>query len=257
MKSINTMKMLKENRKEDIFKRKDNTSERKELEKIQKFVSDYVMPEILKLGLEDETEEYDFKIDILNYIRQFENINLSLNERELIFGKDYDYLGTATPSSKKRIARDFVEVMRRIKTYPEKINQYKEEYIIPILEKLVQENIITYDRNALDNKTKIPTKKIDKLVDKFLKDSLEMNITYALYKNILPSEYQELFGFIFNDNMEAKQNFANLLYNFINENINSIDFKKLDETNFGEYTGAKLKIVSEEDYFENHLQEEE
>ena len=94
-------------------------------------------------------------------------------------------------------------------------------------------------------------------IGKILKDSLEMNVTYPLYKNILPTEYQELFGFIFNDNMEAKQNFANLLYNFINENINSIDFKKLDETNFGEYTGAKLKIVSEEDYFENHLQEEE
>ena len=255
MKSINVLKILieQEEKKTKIVNEKDTARIVKD--KINKFEDAYIIPELLKLGF-NEDDVYEAERRIYDIIKAEARETISKNERVDLYRLGADYLNEAKVSEKKKVAKKFIDIVIRNNEYSEKAEKYKEQFIVPMLEKLAKEKVITYDKVATDDKAKAETEKIDKLMDKFVDDSLLTSILFPLLQVVFSDEYCESFGFLYTDNMEEKQKFAKVFYNFIKENINSIDFKKLDETNFGEYTGAKVNITNELDLMAyNNLKE--
>lgn len=255
MKSINVLKILleQEKKKTKIVNEKDTLRTAKE--KINKFVDVYIIPKLLKLDF-NENDICEAERRIFDTIFEEIRESVSRNKKIDLYHLGADYLNEAKVSEKKKIAKKFIDIVIRNNEYSERAKKYKEQFIVPMLEKLAKENIIAYDKAALDDKTKAETKKIDKLMDKFVDDSLLTSILFPLLNVVLFDEFCESFGFLYTDNVEEKQKFANVFYDFIKENINSIDFNKLDETDFSEYTGAKINITNELDLMAyNNLKE--
>ena len=61
-----------------------------------------------------------------------------------------------------------------------------------------------------------------------------------MFPKVFKEEYKDRFDFLFSDNMQAKKDFANLLYEYLKANHDTIDYKNIDNIDFGAYTGAKL-----------------
>lgn len=248
MKSINVLNILINQKEKNLktINSKDNT--RFEKEKIYKFIDTYIIPELLKQNAEAKITEARMRL--------YDVIIVEVNEKTDIYRLGADYLNEDKVSEKKKVAKKFIDIVIRNNEYSEKAEKYKEQFIVPMLEKLAKEKVITYDKVATDDKAKAETEKIEKLMDKFVDDSLLTSILFPLLQVVLSDEYCESFGFLYTDNVEEKQKFAKVFYNFIKENINSIDFNKLDETDFSEYTGAKVNITNELDLIAyNNLKE--
>lgn len=245
MKSINVLKILREQEEEKLKIVDKNNFSRNEFKKINKFVITYITPELLKLGF-NKDDKFEAERRIIDTMK-VQVKEIEFNERFDLYRLGVDYLNNAKVSEKKKIAKKFIDIVIRNNEYAEKVKKYKEQFIVPMLEKLAKENAIVYDKEATDDKLKTETEKINKLMDKFVDDSLLTSILFPLLQSVFSDEYYVSFGFLYTDNVEEKQKFAKVFYDFIKKNINSIDFNKLDETDFSEYTGAKVNITNEQD----------
>lgn len=240
MGTINTTKIMLEKEQAKIKSRKDTSEERKKLELVHKFVDTYVKPKTLCLGVSDVNLLGEIDSRCTNIVILLSRIEKDETSHHIIDDEEINFLYSKDTKIKARVGKRVADYVVRQFTYYEKINEYKEEYITPLLDKLCKENIITYDTQALDNKTKIATERITKFVNKFIVDSSKNSIEFSMFPNVFEEEYKEHFDFLFSDNMQAKKDFANILYEYIKNNIDKVDFKNIESIDFAEYTGAKL-----------------
>ena len=105
---------------------------------------------------------------------------------------------------------------------------------------LYNQNVIIYDTEALDNKTKLATNKIEKLVKKIIIDKAEQNRMFPLLKKGFGNEFIEKNDVIFSDNKEQKEKFCNCIKTYIENNYNNIDYKAIDNIDFADMDEFKL-----------------
>ena len=240
MGTINTTKIMLEKEQAKIKSRKDTSEERKKLDLAYKFVDTYVKPKTLCLGIKDVNLLGEVDSRCVNFVLLFTDIKKDESSHHILDDEELNFLYSKDTKIKAQVGKRIADFVVRQFTYYEKINEYKEEYITPLLDKLCKENIITYDTQALDNKTKIATERIEKFVNKFIIDSSKDCVNFPMFPKVFKEEYKDRFDFLFSDNMQAKKDFANLLYEYLKANHDTIDYKNIDNIDFGAYTGAKL-----------------
>ena len=141
--------------------------------------------------------------------------------------------------AKERKSTD-AETIIRTHTLDEKVEEYYIKYAKPMLKELHKQDVIIYDTEALDNKTKSATTKIDKLVKKIITDKAKESKMYSLFKKIFGNEFIEKNDVIFSDNKEQKENFRNCIKTYIENNHDNIDYKAIDNIDFADMDEFKL-----------------
>ena len=239
MKSINIVKMLEE---EERTKKKERISKDDVSilnNKSWHFIDNFIMPYVKsKVELtEDEQARYeDFLLDLLTDIDNLiedEDTNL-FNEEEI------NILHSQDRKLKTEMGKRYAETIIRTHTQNEKTEEYYIKYAKPMLKELHKQDVIIYDTEALDNKTKLATTKIDKLVKKIITDKAKENKQYPLFKKLYSNEFIEKNDVIFSDNKEQKEKFCNCIKTYIENNYNNIDYKAIDNIDFADMNEFKL-----------------
>lgn len=241
MKSVNVVKLMKEDKNLKNVARKDNTERRKYSDKIKKFIDTYVVPKLKNIDLSNINYRDAVIFQAYELVVVLDDITLENTPEPVFLTKaEVGFLHSNDVKLKARIGNRIAKQIVRINTYNIEKEKYIEIYITPILKKLVNENVIVYDKNAIDNKTKMANKKIDNLVNKFIDDILADTKLFVILERLCEEDYINEWDIIFGDNVQAKRNFATMFYDFVKDNINNIDFKNLNNINFAEVTGLNL-----------------
>lgn len=241
MKSVNTIKLMQDKKNLNNTARKDNTEERLLSDKAKKYVDTYVIPKFKNIDLSNENYKDEVIFQAYSIVLSLSEITLENTPNPIFLTKaEVGFLNSNDVKLKARIGNRIARQVVRINTYDREKEKYIDTYINPILRKLVSENIIVYDKNALDNKMKIANKKIDNLVNKFIDDILKESVNFILFSGIYGEDYISKWDIIFGEDIQTKKDFATMFYNYVKDNYASIDFKNLECIDFAEYTGAKL-----------------
>lgn len=238
MKSINVVKLLEEEEKTKTKERKSTDEDTLFKDKIWNCIDNFIMPHVLnKIELDEKAktyyEDYLFKV-LANHRDYTEEDNNVFDEEER------NFLNTSNRKVKIDMAKRYAETIIRACTQEEKSEEYYIKYAKPMLKELHKQNIIIYDTEALDNKTKSATSKIEKLVKKIIADKTKENKLYPLFKKIFGNEYIEKNDIIYTDNKEQKEKFCNCIKSYIENNYNNIDYKGIDNIDFADMDEFKL-----------------
>lgn len=243
MKSINVLKLMNETNQLKEKNRKDTSIEAVKREKVHKFIDTYVTPKLMVLGLSNVNDKAYLDNIATDLILMLSDFGEDESENQVMLRKEeIGFLDSSDTKIKKEIGNRIALYLIKMYTYHDKKEKYIEEYIYPLLEELNNTKKIVFDLQAIDNKTKLETNKINKLVHKFVTDNSKMSIGFDIYLDLYDSEYQEKWNFIFDDNVQNKKDFANIFYDFLIEHYRNINFKDLDNIDFTDYTKAKINI---------------
>lgn len=232
MKSINVVKMLEEEEKTKVKERISTDAETMLKDKIWNCIENFIMPYVKsKIDItEDEQIKYEN-----NLFEALVNHNDLTEEDNNVFDEEEkNFLHTSNRKVKVDMSKRFAEIIIRTHTLDEKVEEYYNKYAMPMLKELHKQDVIIYDTEALDNKTKSATTKIDKLVKKIIRDKANQNKIYPLFKKIFGNEFIEKNDIIFNDNKEQKEKFCNYIKQYIENNYNNIDYKAIDNIDFAD-----------------------
>ena len=241
MASKNILKIMEEQQQVSKKARVNTTEEMETITKAKKFVDTYVVPKFYKLQIDNINVRDGLiwqasQIAIMLCDITLENtpnpVYLSVNE--------VGFLESSDTKAKASVGNKIAEHIIRGYTYEQEKNNYIDEYIKPILKELHKENIITYDVEALDNKTKIATNRTQKLVDKFINDNAKESLNFGLFRGLYDEDYISKWDFIFSEEKQPKKDFTNTFKEYIKNNYDKIDFKNIDNIDFADITGAKL-----------------
>lgn len=240
MKSINVAKILEEEEKTKAKERKIVDEEIYHLkDKLLNYIDNFVMPHILKENELHWTEKAEYEDSLLKILISINN--LTEEDNNLFDEEEKNVLYTSNRKVKVDMGKRLAETIIREHTQDEKKQEYYTKYTMPILKELHKQNVILFDTQALDNKTKLVTSKIEKLVKKIISDKATENIKYPLFKNIYGNEFIEKNDVIFTDNKEQKEKFCNCIKTYIENNYNNIDYKSIDNIDFADMDEFKLE----------------
>lgn len=241
MKSINVVKLMQYNKNLKNMVRKDNTEERRYSNKVKSFVDTYVVPKLKNIDLSNINYRDEVIFQAFRATIELDGINLEETPEPVLMNKsEVGFLHSNDIKIKAKMGNRIAKYVVRDNTYDEEKEKYIEIYINPILKKLVNEKVVVYDKNALDNKTKIANKKMDNLVSKFIDDNLFESRLFVLFEKFYGENYINKWDIIFGNDIQAKRDFATMFYNYVKDNIDNIDFKNLKNIDFAEVTGANL-----------------
>lgn len=238
MKSINVIKMLEEEEKTKTKERKSTDAETILKDKIWNCIDNFIMPNILnKIELDEATKTYyeDWLFKLLVKHRDYTEEDNNVFDEE-----ERNFLNTSNRKVKVDMGKRYAETIIRTNTLDEKVEEYYIKYAKPMLKELHKQNVIIYDTEALDNKTKSATTKIDKLVKKIITDKAKESKMYSLFKKIFGNDFIEKNDVIFSVNKEQKEKFCNCIKTYIQNNYNNIDYKAIDNIDFADIDEFKL-----------------
>lgn len=240
MKSINVVKILEEEEKIKAKERKIVDEEIYHLkDKLLNYIDNFVMPHILKENELHWTEKAKYEDKLLEVLISINN--LTEEDDNLFDEEEKNVLYTSNRKVKVDMGKRLAETIIREHTLNEKSEEYYTKYTMPILKELHKQNVILFDTQALDNKTKLATSKIEKLVKKIISDKATENIKYPLLKKLYGNEFIEKNDVIFTDNKEQKEKFCNCIKTYIENNYNNIDYKSIDNIDFADMDEFKLE----------------
>lgn len=238
MKSINVIKILEEEEKAKSKERKSTDDTTILKDKIWNCIDNFIMPYVKSKIDITEHEQVVYEDTLLkllvNHNDLTEEDNIAFDEEER------NFLNTSNRKVKIDMGKRYAETIIRGHTLNEKMEEYYIKYAKPMLKELHKQNVIIYDTEALDNKTKSATTKIDNLVKKIIADKTEENKMYPLFKKIFGNEFIEKNDVIFSDNKEQKEKFCNCIKTYIENNYNNIDYKAIDNIDFADMDEFKL-----------------
>lgn len=238
MKSINVIKILEEQEKIKAKERKSTDVAMLLKDKIWNYIENFIMPNILKQIEIDEKAQAHYE-DILFELLISHN-DFTKEDNNMFTEEEINVLNTSDRKVKVNVGKMYAEQIIRLHTKQDKINEFQTRYVIPMLKELNEQDVIIYDTNALDNKTKSATNKIDKLVNKIINDKASENCSFALFKRFYGNDYIEKNDIIYNDDKEQKIKFTNCIKSYIEKNYNNIDYKSIEDVNFAEMQEFKL-----------------
>lgn len=238
MKSINVVKMLKE---EENLKTKERIVEDEKVDisnKIWDYIDEYVRPiYVEKLNLSQvATTKWDKKaFELLLQVTNFTE-----EDKSMFNQKEQQFLTTKDKKIKKEVGQRVAEMFIRNSSIYETGEKYYFQYAVPMLEELNKQNIIIFDPEAIDNKTKLATTKIEKLTSYIIGSKVQENFNFVACKHIYETDYIEKNDIMFSDNETKKKEFCNRIKTYIVNNYNKIDYKNIENINFVDIDEFKL-----------------
>lgn len=240
MKSINVLKVLEEEEKIKTKERKNIDEEIYHLkDKLWNYTDNFVMPHILKENELHWTDKAQYEDEIFRLLISINN--LTEEDNHMFNEEERNVLYTSNRKVKVDMGKRLAESIIRAYTQDEKMEEYYTKYTMPMLKELHKQNVIFFDTQAIDNKTKLATSKIEKLVKKIIADKTKENKMYPLFKKMFSNEFIEKNDVIFSDNKEQKEKFCNCIKTYIENNYNNIDYKSIDNIDFADMDEFKLE----------------
>lgn len=238
MKSINVVKMLEEEEKAKVKERISTDAETILKDKIWNCIDNFIMPYVKSKIDITENEQIKYTNNLFEAL--VNHNDLTEEDNNVFDEEEKNFLHTSNRKVKVDMSKRFAETIIRTHTLDKKVEEYYNKYVMPMLKELHKQDVIIYDTEALDNKTKSATTKIDKLVKKIICDKAKQNKIYPLFKKIFGNEFIEKNDIIFTDNKEQKEKFCNCIKQYIKNNYNNIDYKAIDNIDFADIDEFKL-----------------
>jgi len=146
-----------------------------------------------ELGLIDEKIELNEETDFENFDININNYSYLLQENEIGFlGKD--------KKIKKQLANKIVDYLIRRITYVDKMEDYINKYIVPMLTKYNKENKLKFNLNSTDEKELLISKNIIEIAKQTICHNTGMSIMIIPFlKNEMSDEEINHYDFLFDD----------------------------------------------------------
>ena len=234
MKTINVLKILNE---EDKQKQKSRISIDDYTilkNKILNFIDNFIMPYI-KLELSELKKAY-YEDMLFNLI--FETTKIAEEDKTMYDEEDFEFLHS-NRQIKISVGKRYAELIMNFHIQKEKEESYYNEYIVPLLKELNENGIINFDKNALDNKTKLSTDRIEKFVKSIITEKANENRIILMYKKIKGIEYVERNNVFFGTDIDEKNKFKDFIKKQL-ENIENIDLKSIKQLDIWQLDGFEL-----------------
>ncbi len=247
MNKFNVMKILEKQKKEKELLHKDLEKE-EYLKKVYSFIDDYVKPLLEKTtnnityGFTDDFDTFIlskkvedlliYTIKILGLIgnNMFNDIeehqllqNALLNEEIGFLNKD--------KKIKKQVATKLCGYITKRLSYEDNLNNYVDEYIKPMFIKLGKENKIVFDLNSKDENKLLISNNTIELSKLGVCENTIISLVFPFTKNNYDENTLRHLDFLFNNDTEIKQEFADYLVNTFVERYNEIDFINVKKFN--------------------------
>lgn len=259
MEKINVLKLIEEKQEiNDLFSR--NVSKEDFMNRLYDFVDNYVKPRLIKLNQknrikydpnsnDEETLEITSRIDrtipqLLNEsilsktfnevedLDNEENIDEVQEEKENVF---YN-LVYKDRKTKNNLADLFCEYLVRRYSLADKIFEFIDKYIIPILKELNKNKKISFDLDSKDKHTLLISKNTIELFKFIICEQGFISLALPLAGDEYEEEQLEYLEFLFRDNEEICKEIATEFCNSFVENYKEIDLtniKQFDPKNLG------------------------
>ena len=122
-----------------------------------------------------------------------------------------------------------------------KVEEYFEKYLIPMLNKLNDNKIITYNVNSKDKEIQLLTNKTTELIKLFINNKIGNCINFSLFKYAFNEEETYRFNFLYNDNENARNDFVEIVKDFLENNYNKMELKTMSKETMEQYIEAVEK----------------
>ena len=234
MKTINTLKIMTDNEKEKNKQRKNTNEEQALLNKAYNFVETYVMPKInisdvIGISKNDNLLYDDMKATAVDMTIMLAQVNEDNKAPNMLQDNEIDFINKSDVKLKKDIAKRIKEYTIKKYTYEDKVNTYIVEYIEPLLKDLDKEKTIIFDNNIIE------------LVKKYIYHETKESIGYSIFKYLYDEDYTNDWNFLFNDNKNAKNEFVEIVKDFLIKYYEKIDIKKVDKLDIEQLLKADAK----------------
>lgn len=240
MASINVFKKLLEEQQVRTKSRKNTSEEQELIRKAYSFVETYVMSKINIYDIFGDLKPNQAKFLKDEMTSKGVDITLVLAQvkedaPKIFQDKEYGFLSSNDTKIKKDIATRVQEYVLKEFTFDDKIDVYIEEYIKPILKELHQEKVIIYDVDSTDNETILITKNTMELAKKYIYYETKDSLMFPIFKYFYEEEYINDWDFLFNDNENAKKEFATMTKDFLLKHYKNINIKNIDKFDMDDY----------------------
>lgn len=234
MKTINTLKIMTDNEKEKNKQRKNTNEEQALLNKAYNFVETYVMPKInisdvIGISKNDNLLYDDMKATAVDMTIMLAQVNEDNKAPNMLQDNEIDFINKSDVKLKKDIAKRIKEYTIKKYTYEDKVNTYIVEYIEPLLKDLEKDKTIIFDSNIIE------------LVKKYIYHETKESIGYSIFKYLYDEDYTNDWNFLFNDNKNAKNEFVEIVKDFLIKYYEKIDIKKVDKLDIEQLLKADAK----------------
>ena len=105
----------------------------------------------------------------------FETTTITEEDKPMYDEEDFEFWNNSNRQVKISVGKRYAELIMNFHIQKEKEESYYNEYILPLLKELNENYIIIFDKNALDNKTKISTNKIENFVKSIITEKANEN----------------------------------------------------------------------------------
>ena len=234
MKTINVLKIMKEEENERKKQRKNKTEEQSLLNKAYNFTETYIMPKINISEIIENDKKYDFMYDEIRttsaeMVIMFSQVNKDNKAPNMLKDNEIDFINKSDIKLKKDIANRIKEYVIKKYTYENKVNDYIDKYIKPLLNELQKEKTIIYDTDSKDKDIMLITNNTMEFVKQYIYYETKESIGYSIFKYLYDEDYTNDWNFIFNDNENAKNEFAGIVKDFLKKYYNKIELKNISK----------------------------
>ena len=255
MKSVNTIKVMNEEQKIKNLMKTDKSYNYQFCKKIYSFVENYILRKIKGIDIKEvvpKGEKITSSIEKF-YYEEMENnavmltillaqVDFEENKSPLLLkDNEVGFLESKDLSIKKDIGNRIFDTIYKKYTFQNKIDDYFEEYLVPMLNELNDKKVITYDVNSNDKEIQLLTTKTSELVKTFVNNKTRDSVNFSLFKYAFNEEDIEELNFLFNDNKNVKLELADLTKSFLKKHYKKIDLKNMSNVLMDEYIEAVEK----------------
>lgn len=132
---------------------------------------------------------------------------------------------------KKQVATKLCGYITKRLSYEDNLNNYVDEYIKPMFIKLGKENKIVFDLNSKDENKLLISNNTIELSKLGVCENTIISLVFPFTKNNYDENTLRHLDFLFNNDTEIKQEFADYLVNTFVERYNEIDFINVKKFN--------------------------
>ena len=255
MKSVNTIKVMNEEQKIKDLMKADKSHNYLFYKKAYSFVENYILRKIKSIDIKEvipKGEKIRSSVEKFYYEEMESNavmltillaqVDFEENKSPLLLkDKEVGFLDSKDLTIKKDIGNRIFDIIYKKYTFENKVEEYFEKYLIPMLNKLNDNKIIAYDVNSEDKEIQLLTNKTTELVKLFINNKIGNCINFSLFKYAFNEEETYRFNFLYNDNENARNDFVEIVKDFLEDNYNKMELKTMSKETMEQYIEAVEK----------------
>ena len=248
MKSVNTIKVMNEEQKIKDLMKADKSHNYLFYKKAYSFVENYILRKIKSIDIKEvipKGEKIRSSVEKFYYEEMESNavmltillakVDFEENKSPLLLkDNEVGFLDSKDLTIKKDIGNRIFDIIYKKYTIENKIEDYFEECLVHMLNEL--NNV-----NSNDKEIQLLTNKTTELVKLFINNKIGNCINFSLFKYAFNEEETYRFNFLYNDNENARNDFVEIVKDFLEDNYNKMELKTMSKETMEQYIEAVEK----------------